>query len=142
MKQQATEVLDICIRGSYSGFGVNIATGVDISDSHSKKVSQKSTFQNLQTKVQLSVAQTGGPPEANGFYDWKACLVANNQTWYVIDHGLQLVPVWDIVLSSHRSDFKDPLKVADCLKDHYTVLNELTAQIQEGELLSIDWEGG
>ena len=138
MKQQATEVLDICIRGSYSGFGVNIATGVDISDSHSKKASQRSTFQNLQTKVKLSVAQTGGPPEADGFSDWKAGLVANNQTWYVIDHGLQLVPVWDIVLSSHRSDFKDPLKVADCLKDHYTVLNELTAQIQEGELLSID----
>ncbi|XFG07730.1 hypothetical protein AB1E19_011354 [Capra hircus] len=140
VKQQAAEVLDICIRGSYSGFGVNIATGVDISDSHSKKASQKTTYQNLQNKVQLSVAQTGGPPEANGFFDWKAGLVANNQTWCVIDRGLQLVPVWDIVLSSHRSDFKDPLKVANYLKDNYTILTELTAQIQEGELLSIEKE--
>ncbi|XP_010855675.1 PREDICTED: interferon-induced very large GTPase 1-like [Bison bison bison] len=141
VKQQAAEALDIYIRGSYSGFGVNIGTGLDMSDSHSKKASQRTTFQNLQTKVQLSVAQTGGPPEANGFFDWKAGLVANNQTWCVIDRGLQLVPVWDIVLSSHRSDFKDPHKLANCLKDDYTVLTELNAQIQEREeLLSIEKE--
>ena len=140
VKQQAAEALNILIRGSYSGFGVNIGAGLDMSDSHSKKASQKSTFQNLQTEVQLSVAQTGGPPEANGFFDWKAGLVANNQTWCVIDRGLQLVPVWDIVLSSHSRDFKDPHKLANCLKAHYTVLNELTAQIQEGELLSIEKE--
>ena len=141
VKQQAAEALDSYIRGSYSGFGVNIGAGLDMSDSHSKKASQRSTFQNLQTKVKLSVAQTGGPPEADGFSDWKAGLVANNQTWCVIDRGLQLVPVWDIVLYGHRDDFKDPLKVANCLKDNYTVLNELTAQIQEGEeFLSIEKE--
>ncbi|MXQ98444.1 hypothetical protein E5288_WYG010518 [Bos mutus] len=140
VKQQAAQALNIYIKGSYSGFGVNIGTGLDMSDSHLKKASQKTTFQNLQTEVQLSVAQTGGPPEANGFFDWKAGLVANNQTWCVIDRGLQLVPVWDIVLSSHRSDFKDPHKLANCLKAHYTVLNELTAQIQERELLSIEKE--
>uniref|UniRef100_A0A4W2GBK6 Interferon-induced very large GTPase 1-like n=1 Tax=Bos indicus x Bos taurus TaxID=30522 RepID=A0A4W2GBK6_BOBOX len=141
VKQQVAEALDIYIRGSYSGSGVNISTGLDMSDSHSKKASQRTTFQNLQTKIQLSVAQTGGPPEANGFFDWKAGLVANNQTWCVIDRGLQLVPVWDIVLSSHRSDFKDPHKLANCLKDDYTVLTELNAQIQEREeLLSIEKE--
>ena len=140
VKQQAAEALSIYIRGSYSGSGVNTGTGLDMSDSHSEKASQRTTFQNLQTEVQLSVAQTGGPPEANGFLNWKAGLVANNQTWCVIDRGLQLVPVWDIVLSGHRSDFKDPRKVANCLKDHYTVLTELTAQIQEGELLSIEKE--
>lgn len=138
VKQQAAEALDSYIRGSSSGFGVNIGTGLDMSDSHLKKASQRTSFQNLQTKVKLSVAQTGGPPEANGLSDWKEGLVANNQTWCVIDRGLQLVPVWDIVLSGHRSDFKDPIKVANCLKDSYTDLTELTAQIQEGEeLLSI-----
>ena len=86
------------------------------------------------------MAQTGGPPEANGFFHWKAGLVANNKTWCVIDRGLQVVPVWDIVLSSHRSDFKDPHKLPNCLKDNYTILSELTAQIQEGELLSIEKE--
>ncbi|XP_043337807.1 interferon-induced very large GTPase 1-like [Cervus canadensis] len=141
VKQKAAEALDTYIRGSYGGFGVNIDTDLDMSDSHSKKASQRTTFQNLQTEVQLSVAQTGGPPEANDFLDWKAGLVANNQTWCVIDRGTQLVPVWDIVLSSHRDDFKDPLKVANCLRDNYTDLTELTAQIQEGEeLLSIEKE--
>nr|XP_020733179.1 interferon-induced very large GTPase 1-like [Odocoileus virginianus texanus]XP_020733180.1 interferon-induced very large GTPase 1-like [Odocoileus virginianus texanus] len=141
VKQQAAQDLDIYIRSSYRGFGVNTDTDLDVSDSHSKKASQRTNFQNLQTKVQFSVAQTGGPPEANGFLDWKAGLLANNQTWCVIDRGPQLVPVWDIVLSSHRSDFRDPLKVANCLKDNYTVLTELTAQIQEGEeLLDIERE--
>uniref|UniRef100_A0A8C9C3L8 MACPF domain-containing protein n=1 Tax=Phocoena sinus TaxID=42100 RepID=A0A8C9C3L8_PHOSS len=141
VKQQAAEALDIYIRGSYSGFGVNVAAGVDVSDSHSKTASQRTTFQNLQTKVQLSVAQTGGPPEANGLSQWKAGLVANNQTWCVIDRGIQLVPVWDIILTSHRSDFKDPHQVANCLKDSYTALTGLTAQIQEGEeLLSVEKE--
>uniref|UniRef100_A0A4W2I238 VLIG-type G domain-containing protein n=1 Tax=Bos indicus x Bos taurus TaxID=30522 RepID=A0A4W2I238_BOBOX len=143
VKQQAAEALDSYIRGSSSGFGVNIGTGLGVSDSHSKKASQRKSSKNLQTKAKLSVAQTGGPPEANGLSDWKEGLVDNNQTWCVIDRGLQLVPVWDIVLSGHRSDFKDPLKVANCLKDSYTALNEFTAQIQEGEeLLSIKKEAG
>uniref|UniRef100_A0A4W2CIN6 MACPF domain-containing protein n=1 Tax=Bos indicus x Bos taurus TaxID=30522 RepID=A0A4W2CIN6_BOBOX len=141
VKQQAAEALDSYIRGSSSGFGVNIGTGLDMSDCHLKKASQRTSFQNLHTKVKLSVAQTGGPPVANGLSDWKEGLVANNQTWCVIDRGLQLVPVWDIVLSGHRSDFKDPFKVANCLKDSYTDLTELTAQIQEREeLLNIKKE--
>jgi hypothetical protein len=81
------------------------------------------------------VAQTGGPPEADGLVQWKAGLVASNQTWCVIDRGLKLVPIWDIILSSHRSDFKDPLQLANCLKDNYTALTGLTAQIQDGEEL-------
>lgn len=141
MKQQAAEALDIYVSESYSGFGVNIGTGVDMSDSF-EKASQRTTFQNLQNEVKLSVAQTGGPPEAKWLFCLKAGLDANNQTWYVIDHGLQLVPVWDIVRYGHRDDFGDPLKVAfNCLKDNYAVLTELTAQIQEGEeFLSIEKE--
>ncbi|XP_049746193.1 interferon-induced very large GTPase 1-like [Elephas maximus indicus] len=133
VKQQSAEALDIYIRGSYSGFGVKIAAGMNVSDSHSKMASQSTNFQNLQTKVQLSVAQTGGPPEANGLAEWKAGLIASNRTWCVIDRGLRLVPIWDIILSSHRSDFQDPLRVANCLKNSYAALTGLTAQIQDGE---------
>ncbi|XP_010590565.2 interferon-induced very large GTPase 1-like [Loxodonta africana] len=133
VKQQSAEALDIYIRGSYSGIGKKIAAGVNVSDSHSKMASQSINFQNLQTKVQLSVTHTGGPPEADDLAQWKAGLIASNQTWCVIDRGLQLVPIWDIILSSHRSDFKDPLLVANCLKDSYTALTGLTAQIQDGE---------
>ncbi|XP_059564756.1 interferon-induced very large GTPase 1-like [Myotis daubentonii] len=143
VKQQSAEALNGYIRGSYSGFGVKVAAGVDESHSHSETSIQSTTFQNLQTKVQLSVAQTGGPPEANGFLQWKAGLVASNQTWSVIDRGLQLVPIWDIILSNHRSDFKDPCQVASLLKDSYTALTGITAQIQDGEeLLSAEEEAG
>ncbi|XP_077653406.1 interferon-induced very large GTPase 1-like [Urocitellus parryii] len=135
MKQQAIQALDIYISGSYSGIGVNVAAGTNWSDSQSKADSKKKTFRNLETKFQLSMSKTGGPQEADDLAQWKAGLVANNQTWRVIDRGLQLVPIWDIILSSHRRDFKDPLKVANCLKDNYTALTGLTEQIQEGEEL-------
>ncbi|XP_039719394.1 interferon-induced very large GTPase 1-like [Pteropus medius] len=135
VKEQSAEFLNRYIRGSYSGFQVKVAAGVDVSDSHSKSASQSTTSQNLQIKVQLSVAQTGGPPEANSFFQWKAGLVASNKTWCVIDRGLQLVPIWDIILSSHRSDFKDPLQIANFLKDSYNAVSGLTAQIQAGEEL-------
>ncbi|KAK1335981.1 hypothetical protein QTO34_003781 [Cnephaeus nilssonii] len=141
VKQQSAEALNGYIRGSYDGFGVKVGAGVDGSDSCSETASQSTTFQNLQTKVELSVAQTGGPPEANGFLQWKAGLVASNQTWSVIDRGLQLVPIWDIILSNHRSDFKDPFQVASLLDGSYTALTGLTAQIKDGEdLLSVEKE--
>ncbi|EHB06711.1 Interferon-induced very large GTPase 1 [Heterocephalus glaber] len=135
VKQQAAEALDIYIKGSYSGFGVKVTTGMNVSNLQSKASSQSKTFQNLQTKIQLSVTQIGGPPEADGLLQWKAGLVASNQTWCIIDRGLQLVPIWDIILSSHRSDFKDALKVVNCLKDNYTALTGLAVQLQEGEEL-------
>ncbi|VFV40357.1 interferon-induced very large gtpase 1 [Lynx pardinus] len=133
VKQQSAKALDSYIRGSYSGFGIQVATDVAVTDSHSKEDSRSTSSQNLQTKIQLSTAQTGGPPEANDLFQWKAGLVASNRTWCVIDRGIQLVPVWDIILSSHRSDFQHPLQVAMCLKDSYTALTGFTTQIQSGE---------
>ncbi|KAM5183121.1 interferon-induced very large GTPase 1-like isoform 2-T3 [Callospermophilus lateralis] len=141
IKQQAIEALDFYISGGYHGFGMNVATGMNVSDSHSKAAIQNKTFQNLQTKFQLSVSKTGGPPEADDLAQWQAGLVASNQTWYVIDRGFQLVPIWDIILSSHRSDFKDPCKVAKCLRDNYTALTGLASQFQEAEeILSVRQE--
>ncbi|EGW00917.1 Interferon-induced very large GTPase 1 [Cricetulus griseus] len=133
VKQQAAESLNIYVRGSYGGFGVKAGANVNMSDLHAKTASYSTTHQNFQTKVKLSVAQIGGPAEADGIAQWTAGLVASNQTWSVIDRGLQLVPIWDIILSSHKSDFKDALQVASCLKDSYTALTGLIAQIQEGE---------
>ncbi|XP_012892225.1 PREDICTED: interferon-induced very large GTPase 1-like [Dipodomys ordii] len=141
VKHQAAEALDIYIRGSYNGFGVKVAAEIDRSHSHSECFTERKSLQNLQTTLQLSVAQTGGPTEADGLVQWKAGLVASNQTWHVIDRGLHLVPIWDIILSHHRGDFKDPLQVATWLKDSYVSLTGLVAQIQDGEeLLSAEKE--
>ncbi|EPQ18137.1 Interferon-induced very large GTPase 1 [Myotis brandtii] len=143
VKEQVAEALNRLISESYSGLGVKIAAGMNVSDSCTETADPSTTFQNLQTKVQLSVAHSGGPPEASGFLQWKAGLVASNQTWSVIDRGLQLVPIWDIILSNHRSDFKDPCQVASLLKDSYSALTCITAQIQDGEeLLSVGKEAG
>ncbi|XP_040839877.1 interferon-induced very large GTPase 1-like [Ochotona curzoniae] len=135
VKRQSAKALDIYIRGSYGGFEVNDLAGGNVSSTHSKADSEKKTFQNLQAKVQLSMAQRGGPPEADGFVQWKAGLIANKQTWCIIDRGHQLVPIWDIILSSHRSDFKNALQMAQCLNDTYATMTTLNAQIQYGKEL-------
>ncbi|XP_042547341.1 interferon-induced very large GTPase 1-like [Dipodomys spectabilis] len=135
VKKEAEEILEIYIKGSYSGFGVKVSPCMNVSAPHSKIASRSKGLQNLQTTIQLSVAQIGGPPVTDGFVQWKAGLVTSNQTWHVIDRGLHLVPIWDIILSNHTSDFKDPLQVAICLKDNYIALSGLTAKIQDGEEL-------
>jgi hypothetical protein len=133
VKQQTRESLNIYITGSYSGFGVKVGASVNIANLNSKTSSFSTTHLHSQTKVQLSVAQIGGPAEADGIAQWTAGLVVSNQTWSVIDRELQLVPIWDIILSSHKTEFKNALQLANCLKDNYTSLTELDAQIQEGE---------
>ncbi|XP_004590061.2 interferon-induced very large GTPase 1-like [Ochotona princeps] len=133
VKQQSAKALDIFIRGSYSGFGVNVGAGGKVSNTHSKADCQRKAFQNLQTNIHLAMYQTGGPPEADGFVQWKAGLVASNQTWCVIDRGHKLVPIWEIILSNHKSDFNNALQVAKCLKDTYATVTSLNAQIQDGE---------
>ncbi|XP_034367423.2 interferon-induced very large GTPase 1-like [Arvicanthis niloticus] len=133
VKQQAAEALDSYIKGSYNGVGVEVGARMKTSDSYSVRSCQNATNQQLQINVQVSVAQTGGPAESNGIVQWTAGLLTSNKTWSVIDKGLHLVPIWDIILNSHRGDFKDPLQVAKCLKDNYTALAGLPAQIQDEE---------
>ncbi|XP_075827917.1 interferon-induced very large GTPase 1-like [Microtus pennsylvanicus] len=143
VKQQAAEALDSYVRGSYSSFGVEVGGGTTASDAHSANSYKNSTNQQLQIKVQLSMAQIGGPPEANGIVQWTTGLLASNKTWHVIDREFQLVPIWDIILSNHRSNFKDPFLVANCLAENYTALTGLAAHIQAGEdMLSIIKEAG
>uniref|UniRef100_F6QJ81 Interferon-induced very large GTPase 1-like n=1 Tax=Monodelphis domestica TaxID=13616 RepID=F6QJ81_MONDO len=133
VKQQASKALDIYIGGSYSGFGVTVGAGINISDSQSQMASYNTNSTNLQGRFQLSVFQTGGPPEVDSLPQWKAGLVASNCTWCVIDRGYQLVPVWDIILSNHRQDFQDPLQLTHCLTDTYTALTGKHARTQVGE---------
>ncbi|XP_036603603.1 interferon-induced very large GTPase 1-like [Trichosurus vulpecula] len=133
MKRQASEALDVYIGGSYTGFGVTAAATVSASNSQSQMPSHNTSSTNLQARFQMSVYQTGGPPEVDSLPQWKAGLVASNHTWCVIDRGYQLVPVWDIILSNHRQDFQDPLRVTRCLTEIYTALTGRCARIEDGE---------
>ncbi|KAH0506357.1 Interferon-induced very large GTPase 1 [Microtus ochrogaster] len=133
VKQQTEEALDSYIRESYNGFGVEVGGGMTTSDIQSARSYKNSADEQLQIKIQLSVAQIGGPSEANGIVQWTTGLLASNKTWRVIDRELQLVPIWDIILSNHRNNFKDPFLVANCLAENYTTLTGLAARIQPGE---------
>ncbi|XP_041523092.1 interferon-induced very large GTPase 1-like [Microtus oregoni] len=133
VKQQAAEALDSYVRGSHRGFGVEVGGEMMASDAHSESSYKNSTNQQLQIKVQLSMAQIGGPPEANGIVQWTTGLLACNKTWCVIDREHQLVPIWDIIISNHRSNFKDPFLVANCLAENYTALTGLASHIQPEE---------
>ncbi|XP_051048525.1 interferon-induced very large GTPase 1-like [Phodopus roborovskii] len=133
VKQQTGEALNTYVSGSYSGFGIKVGGEIKTSDSHSVRSYKNSTNQQIQLKVKLSVSQIGGPPEANGIAQWTAGLLASNKTWNVIDRELQLVSIWDIILSNHRSNFKDPILLASCLADNYSALTGLAAHIQAGE---------
>ncbi|XP_068963943.1 interferon-induced very large GTPase 1-like [Petaurus breviceps papuanus] len=135
VRQQASEALDVYIGGSYSGFGVKAAATVSASNSKSQMASHNTSSSNMLARFQMSVYQTGGPPEVDSLPQWKAGLVASNQTWCVIDRGYQLVPVWDIILSNHRQDFQDPLRLTRCLTDIYTALTGRCARTQDGEEL-------
>ncbi|XP_072466211.1 interferon-induced very large GTPase 1-like [Notamacropus eugenii] len=138
VKQQASEALDVYIGGSYSGFGVTATATVNALNFQSQMASHKRSSTNLLARFQMSVYQTGGPQEVDSLPQWKVGLVASNHTWCVIDRGHQLVPVWDIILSNHRQDFQDPLRLTHCLMDIYTALTGQCARIQDGEeLLSV-----
>ncbi|KAK7797717.1 hypothetical protein U0070_020801 [Myodes glareolus] len=135
VKQQTAEALDRYIRGSSSGCGIKVVGRAKASHSHYVRSCQNVANEKFQFNVQLSVAQIGGPVETNGIVHWTAGLLASNKTWSIIDQELHLVPVWDIILSSHRSDFKNPLQLAKCLNENYTVLTGLAVQIQDDEYL-------
>ncbi|XP_005351183.1 interferon-induced very large GTPase 1-like [Microtus ochrogaster] len=135
VKQQTAEALDRYIKGSSSGFGIKVVGRAKASHSRYVRSCQNVAKKMFQFNVQLSVAQIGGPVETNGIVHWTTGLLASNKTWSIIDQELQLVPVWDIILSNHRSDFKNPLQLAKCLNENYTVLTGLAVQIQDEEYL-------
>ncbi|EGW00913.1 Interferon-induced very large GTPase 1 [Cricetulus griseus] len=142
VKWQTAEALDNYMHQSSSSFGSEVGREKTTPGSYSIKYCQNATNQQLQIQVQLSVAQIGGPPEANGIAQWTNGLLLSNKTWSVIDRELHLVPIWDIILSNHRSNFKDPFLVASCLVENYSALTGLPVHIQAAELLISEKEAG
>jgi len=61
----------------------------------------------IKYRTDLSIYKRGGPPEANAQQQWIEGLVANTQTWAVIDKGQKLVPIWEIIEKNHKEHFDD-----------------------------------
>ncbi|TFK03099.1 aryl hydrocarbon receptor repressor-like [Platysternon megacephalum] len=135
VKKQTSDALSSYVGGSYSGFDLSIAGGVTVSKSGSEASVQGTDRKQTQTEIQLFVTKTGGPPETHSLTQWQSGLVTSNKTWSVIDRGFQLIPVWEIVLSNHRQDFRDVHQVISCLRDAYEVLTNQSVGALFGEEL-------
>ena len=61
----------------------------------------------------IQVFTVGGPQKSFGFPDWRNGLAASNKSWKIINFcGSPQVPVWDIIGSNNKSDFKNFDKLA------------------------------
>ncbi|XP_042694559.1 interferon-induced very large GTPase 1-like [Centrocercus urophasianus] len=136
MKQQASEALDCFVRASFSSFAGSVGMNVEVSKSSSQASLGRSDRGSSHTAIQLSVTNTGGPTETDSLAQWKCGLVANNTTWFVIDRGFQLIPVWDIILSNHSSDFKSAHQLSSSLRAAYEALTNHSVGTVFGEELA------
>uniref|UniRef100_A0A8C4W645 Interferon-induced very large GTPase 1-like n=1 Tax=Gopherus evgoodei TaxID=1825980 RepID=A0A8C4W645_9SAUR len=136
VKKRTSDALSFRIGGSYSGFGLSIAAGVTASKSGSETSFQGTDRKQMQTEIQLFETKTGGPPAVDSLTAWKSGLVASNKAWSVIDRGSRLIPVWDIILSNHRQDFKDVYEMRSSLTHAYEALTNLSVSMLLGEELA------
>ncbi|KFO83700.1 Interferon-induced very large GTPase 1, partial [Buceros rhinoceros silvestris] len=135
MKQQACKALDAYVEASFSGFGVNVGVNVDVSKSSSQASCQGREGRSAQAAVHLHVSKTGGPSEMDSLSEWKPRLVTSNKTWCVIDRGFQLIPVWEVILSNHRNDFKSVHQLSSSLRAVYEALTNHSVSPMFGEEL-------
>ncbi|XP_034622712.1 interferon-induced very large GTPase 1-like [Trachemys scripta elegans] len=136
VKKRTSDALSSYVGGSYSGFGWSISAGVTVSKSGSEASFQGTDRKQTQTEIQLFVTKTGGPPGVDSLTAWKSGLLASNKTWSVIDRGSRLIPVWDIILSNHRQDFKDVYQMSSSLVLAFEALTNLSVRTLLGEELA------
>ncbi|XP_069092613.1 interferon-induced very large GTPase 1-like [Pleurodeles waltl] len=130
VRKMSNEALNIHVGASY---GLNVRVAVSEENQTAEACftgAQKETFQK---QIHLSVSKTGGPEEVDSLQTWKIGLVCNNKTWHVIDRGSQFIPVWDIILHNHKTDFKDIHHLSTCLLDSYNRLTNQKAVLSSGE---------
>ncbi|XP_058862271.1 interferon-induced very large GTPase 1-like isoform X1 [Acipenser ruthenus] len=124
VKTLTSEALSTYVGASYSGPVLSFSAGVDATHSKSAGFASHDRREALWRNIELSVSKTGGPAEADSLLQWKTGLIASNKTWCVIDRGLQIVPVWDIIICNHKEDFRDAVKLANSLSAAYDMLTK------------------
>ena len=60
----------------------------------------------------------GGPQKVLDFADWKHGLLQSKQTWHLLDRGKSIIPVWEIVRSTHNY-LKSPEKLSFQMKEQW-----------------------
>ncbi|MBN3292669.1 GVIN1 GTPase, partial [Polypterus senegalus] len=137
VRRIVSESLNSYIGVSYSGFGLNVSAGGDTEMSSSEGSDSKKKTDILRNKIQLTVSKTGGPEAAGQLLQWNTGLTSSSKTWSVIDRGVNLVPVWEIILSSHSTEFRNVQTIADCLAEGYETLSGLRTSDLTGAELGI-----
>ena len=92
----------------------NASTQVDISST--KADCHGILSPNSISNTQLEVSKVGGPADVANQCEWKFGLVASNKMWSLIDRGVTLVPMWEIIKMNHSNEFKNTSSIIDILK--------------------------
>ncbi|OCT79152.1 interferon-induced very large GTPase 1 [Xenopus laevis] len=132
-KKTISETLDFFMAATYYGWGENL----DVKSSKLPVYLHKSNFSE---DISVLVMKTGGPQIKNSLQQWKAGLVNNSRTWSIIDRGFQLMPIWELILSNHKDDFKNCLNIATCLANSYKLLTNLPIETFYGKCLFYDMD--
>ena len=98
VKRIQSKSLECSIGATFMGFGVS--TQVDISSVTGRHRGNLSERTKSQTRLEVSTM--GGPPEVNSLPEWKAGLVANNDTWCITKRDDTLIPIWEIIEMNHK----------------------------------------
>ncbi|KAM4021971.1 interferon-induced very large GTPase 1-like isoform 1-T2 [Anomaloglossus baeobatrachus] len=130
-KRMSSEALNFYIGASFAGCGGDFG----LSKTDLQASIDRSTMSKFQKDIQFFSTKTGGPSEVDSLIQWRSGLISSNKTWSVIDRGIQLMPIWEIIVSNHRDQFTDVMKLASCLCDSYTSSTGLTSETMIGEHL-------
>ncbi|KAM4878256.1 interferon-induced very large GTPase 1-like [Sylvia borin] len=136
MKQQTCEALNSFFSASWDGFETSAAGALDVSKSNSKTSVLGRARESSHTAIQLSVVNTGGPPDTS-LPQWRTGLVSDNTTWCVIDRGFELIPVWDVILKNHSRDFTSVGQMSRALRAAYKELTNQSVGTTFGEEIEI-----
>ena len=114
---------------SYSGIGASESVNFEkLSGTYSgslSKITKASTIHEILIN--------GGPPEAADLKSWNNGLVANNKTWVLIDRGMKVESVWDIINTNHRTELRD---VVEVLRNTWEKITSLKARKDLTSILS------
>ncbi|XP_058863590.1 interferon-induced very large GTPase 1-like [Acipenser ruthenus] len=132
-KSLMSEALNVYVGAGYSGNSLTCSAGVSTSTSQLKGSFTGKYNETLMSKVQLSISKTGGPAETDNHLQWKSALVSCNKTWCVIDRGTCLIPVWKIIQSAHREEFKDSFRLSNKLMEIYQMTTKWNVELMWGD---------
>ncbi|XP_068110714.1 interferon-induced very large GTPase 1-like [Hyperolius riggenbachi] len=135
IRQETRTAVNVSAGISYSGL-FSTSASIEHSKTHSREAFSKGEKSKMKKMYEMLVTKTGGPVTVDSLDKWKSGLQANSKTWSVIDRGVQLIPVWDIILSHHEEDFGNVYEVAKDLKNIYGSATGLHYSLSFGENVS------